>query len=367
MKTEEIILANFEFKYPLQNLAPVDRILFLGIETTGFLSSESAIYLIGCAFFSEGNWIIRQWFAQTPDEEAELINSFLTFANKYTYLIHYNGNTFDLPFIKRKAAEYGLSCRFSEMEGLDIYRRISPYKIFLKLSDCKLKTVERFLGVGRDDTYNGGELIQVYREFLYSHDYNLYHTLLLHNSDDIKGMLEILPVLAYYDLFNSSLKARKVQANYYNDIHGIPRKELVLHLVFASPLPVPVSFMGRGCHFKGDGHEGVLVVPIYEEELKYFYANYKDYYYLPTEDMALHKAISSFVDKEYRQQATASNCYTRKFSCYLPEWKVIAEPFFKREYNSKDLFFELTDDIKKNRQLFSDYASHVLNSMAMQD
>ena len=45
----------------------------------------------------------------------------------------------------------------------------------------------------------------------------------------------------------------------------------------------------------------------------------------------------------------------------------MAEPFFKREYNSKDLFFELTDDIKKNRQLFSDYASHVLNSMAMQD
>ena len=53
MKTEEIILGNFELKYPLQNLAPVDRILFLDIETTGFLSSESAIYLIGCAFFSD--------------------------------------------------------------------------------------------------------------------------------------------------------------------------------------------------------------------------------------------------------------------------------------------------------------------------
>ncbi|RKI90689.1 hypothetical protein D7V94_12960 [Parablautia intestinalis] len=367
MKTEEIILGNFSLKYPLELLTPLDQILFLDIETTGFLTSGSVVYLIGCAFYSEGNWIVRQWFAQTPDEEGELVKAFLSFASKYTYLVHYNGNTFDLPFLMHKAEKYGLPCNFEDMAGLDIYRRIAPYKNFLKLPDCKLKSVEQFLGTKREDTYSGGELIQVYREFTFSHDYNLYRTLLLHNSDDLKGMLEILPVLSYYDLFNSSIKARKVQANYYNDIHGVPRKELVLQLVFASPLPVPISFMGKGCHFKGESYEGILIVPIYEEELKYFYANYKDYYYLPTEDMALHKSISSFVERDYRQQATASNCYTRKLSSYLPQWKVLVEPFFKREYKSKDLFFELTDDIKKNRQLFSDYASHILNTMALQE
>ena len=367
MKTEEIILGNFQLNYPLERLAPLNQILFLDIETTGLLSSGSMIYLIGCVFHSEGNWIIRQWFAQSPEEEAELIKAFLSFAQNYTYLIHYNGNSFDLPFIKHKADQYGLICDFSQTEGLDIYRRIIPYKNFLKLSDCKLKTIERFLGISREDTYSGRELIHVYKEFAISHDYNLYHTLLLHNSDDMKGMLDVLPILSYYDLFNSSLKARKVQANYYNDIHGVPRKELVLQLVFASPLPISISFMGKGCYFKGENHEGTLIIPIYEEELKYFYANFKDYYYLPTEDAALHKSIASFVEKDYRQQAIAANCYTRKFSCYLPQWKVLVEPFFKREYKSKDLFFELTDDIKKNRQLFSDYASHVLNTMASQD
>ena len=230
MKTEEIILGNFNLKYPLERLAPLNQILFLDIETTGFLSSGSSIYLIGCAFYSEGNWIIRQWFAQSPDEEAELIKSFLSFAGNYSYLIHYNGNTFDLPFIKNKAAKYGLPCSFTNMEGLDIYRRIMPYKNFLKLPDCKLKTIELFLGISREDTYNGGELIKVYSDYITSHDYTLYRTLLLHNSDDMKGLLEILPVLHYYDLFNCDIKARKVQANYYNDIHGVPRKELILQL-----------------------------------------------------------------------------------------------------------------------------------------
>lgn len=367
MKTEEILLNNFQLHYPLERLASLHDILFLDIETTGFLASSSSIYLIGCAYYAEGNWKIRQWFAQSAEEECELLSSFFEFADHYSYLIHFNGNTFDLPFLKKKAELYGLRDPLSEKNGLDIYRRIMPYKNFLKLADCRLKTLESFLGLHREDTYNGGELIQVYQDYTVSHDYKLYHALLLHNSDDMKGMLEILPILSYYDLFNCELKASKVQANYYNDMYEIPRKELIIHMVFLSPLPVPISFMGKGCHFKANGYEGTLIIPIYEEELKYFYANYKDYYYLPMEDVALHKSISSFVDKDYRKQATARTCYTRKISLYLPQWKVLVEPFFKREYNSKDLFFELTDDIKKDRQLFSDYASHVLNTIAFQN
>lgn len=366
MKYEEIILNNFTLKYPLERLAPLDRILFLDIETTGLTSATSQLYLIGCAFYKEGNWQIKQWFAQSAEEEPELLKAFFAFAKDFSYLMHYNGNAFDLPYLNQKSAQYGFPYNFGNFEGIDIYRRIAPYKNFLKLPNCKQKTIEYFLGISREDTYSGRELISIYKDYLSSHDYNLYHLLLLHNSEDIKGMLEILPVLSYYDLFNNSIKARKVQANYYNDIHGIPRKELLMKLVFASPLPVMISAMAKGCHFKGEGHEGTLIVPIYEEELKYFYANYKDYYYLPVEDAAMHKSIASYVDKEYREQATASTCYTRKFSSYLPQWDILAEPFFKREYKSNELFFELTDEIKKDRQLFSDYASHVLNVMAVQ-
>ena len=34
MKTEEIILNNFTLNYPLERLAPLDKILFFDIETT---------------------------------------------------------------------------------------------------------------------------------------------------------------------------------------------------------------------------------------------------------------------------------------------------------------------------------------------
>ena len=81
------------------------------------------------------------------------------------------------------------------------------------------------------------------------------------------------------------------------------------------------------------------------------------------EDMAIHKSVASFVDKEHRVPATASTCYTRKFSLYLPQWDYLFSPFFQREYKSPLIFFELTEEFKKNREDFSNYASHILQMM----
>lgn len=77
MKTVEQKLENFTLSYPLERIAPLEKCLFLDIETTGFTAKSSSLYLIGCAYFKEGCWYIRQWFAENPSEEAELLISFL--------------------------------------------------------------------------------------------------------------------------------------------------------------------------------------------------------------------------------------------------------------------------------------------------
>ena len=44
-------------------------------------------------------------------------------------------------------------------------------------------------------------------------------------------------------------------------------------------------------------------------------------------------------------------------------FKNAIKSFFKREYKSSLLFFELTDDFKTNREAFSKYASHILEML----
>lgn len=355
---------HFSLSYPIEKLAPIDQVLFIDIETTGFTARASYLYLIGCAYFESGVWNTIQWMAEDYGQEADILKAFFEFAANYKYLIHFNGNNFDLPFILQKCEQLSLPYNFDNMQGIDLYKRISPYKFFLKLPNCKQKTLEQFLGVNRKDVFSGGELISIYHEYIKTPSEFSEKSLLLHNADDLRGMLEVLPMLSYYDMFNSSVKAKKVQANYYKDYNGNKRKELLITLSLPSTLPKQVSSSANNCYFHGDGDEATLKVPIYEEELKYFYSNYNNYYYLPTEDIALHKSVATFVDKSHRIQASAANCYTRKYSVYLPQWEILFEPFFKRDYKSKELFFELTDEMKRNRAAFTAYANHVLAMIA---
>lgn len=363
MRTLKTPLNGFHLNYPVEKLAPLSEVLFMDIETTGFSADTSSLYLIGCAYFEENCFHIIQWFAANESEEKELLCAFFKFAASKRTLIHFNGNTFDLPYLAKKCKQYQLSYHFDSFEGVDLYRRIFPFRNLLGLSDCKQRTLEEFLGLHREDQCNGGELIEVYKKYTSSPTDVAYHALMQHNADDMRGMLSLLPLLAYNDLFTGSLKVKKAQANYYQDIDGNRRQELLLTCRASAPIPAPISCHHFDCYLKAENTDVSLRIPIYEEEMKYFYSNYQDYYYLPSEDTALHKSVASFVDKAHREKAKASNCYTRKTSSYLPQWEALFTPFFKRSYEEKELFFELTEELKSDRDAFTKYTSHLMQML----
>ena len=351
-------------RYPLDRIAPLNNILFVDIETTGFSAKSSSLYEIGCIYFDDNKPQLIQFFAENASEEKEILSSFFALCADKTTLIHFNGNTFDIPYMKTKAKQYHLDAPFDQMEGIDIYKRIMPYKDILGLENCKQKTVEAFLGIERKDQYHGGQLIEIYKEYCQNPSTEPEELLILHNEDDMKGMLQLLPILTYSDLFMAPFRVVKVQANHFTNEDQSDGDEILMKLRFQAAFPKPISMHKAGCHFSAQDKEGFLKVPLYKGELKYFYANYKDYYYLPEEDVALHKSVASFVDKEHRTQATAATCYTRKYATYLPQWDIFMEPFFKRDYKSKELFFELTEEMKTDRDLFSRYAQYLLGRMA---
>lgn len=370
MKCIEKDLGNLAPKYPIEKFCIPKQTLFLDIETTGLYAKSSSLYLIGCIYLDSKSqkpgWHSIQWFAQNYEDEINVLKAFIQFASCYKYLIHFNGNQFDIPYLQQKMTQYQLSFSFANTEGIDIYRRIIHFKSFLKLPNYKQKTIESFLNTNREDTYSGGELIEIYHDYVLTHDSEKENFLLLHNAEDIKGLLDVVAALSIPDLILEPVKVTKVQANYYNDIHNRQLPELIMSLHLSTPLPTAISYSANGCYFCGNGNDAKLRVPMYEEEMKYFYSNYKDYYYLPKEDTAIHKSVASFVDKEYREQALASNCYTRKVSTYLPQWTTCFTPFFKRNYHDKDLFFELTDEMKTKREDFNKYAHHILEMMCTQ-
>lgn len=345
----------------LSRFENLDDILFIDIETTGFTAASSSLYLIGCAFYDGISFTCKQFFAEKPSEESDILRQFLGFASKYRILIHFNGNNFDIPYIQEKCQKYGLECNISSMIGIDLYRRISPLKNFLKLPNVKQKTLEQYLRIDRKDTYSGKDLINVYHDYVTLFNVDALSKLLTHNSEDLQGMINICPMLGYSDIFTEKLTVTKVNMDRYTDMEGNEKAELVMKLKLPSVLPQEITHADYGYYFKGEGDTGILKAPVFDCELKYFYANYKDYYYLPEEDEALHKSVASFVDKDHREQATAANCYTRVHSLFLQQWEPLFSPFYKIDYHSKNIFLEITKERKQDREFFSAYVSHVLN------
>ena len=368
MITKNYRIPDYKLNYPLQEKVKPEDVLFLDIETTGFSAATSSIYLIGCCFYKNGEWDITQWLCESlpggdSREEEILLKTFLSFLKDYKTLIHFNGNRFDLPFIEKRCEKYGLKISFSDFDGIDIYKRVYPYRYFLHLANCKQKTMEEFMGIQRTDRYSGGELIHVFRSFCNTHDNEAMELLLQHNRDDVYGMLRLLPILSYVDFYHDDFHVNRVEIETDKDVFGKDVKEANIYFSSSVVLPRPVSCHGMDCYFTGKNSKGLIKVPVFEEEMKYFYSDYKNYYYLPGEDMAIHKSVAAYVDPAFREQATAANCYTRKYAEYLPQWDTVFTPFFKREYQSPNLFFELTDKFKNNREAFNTYIHHILNMM----
>ncbi|RKM57985.1 hypothetical protein D6853_00130 [Butyrivibrio sp. X503] len=363
-------------------------ILFIDIETTGLSLRSSDLYLIGLSFYKDGKWQITQFFAEDINQEKEILEAFLDFSKGFTKILHYNGDRFDLPYIKIKLEKYNLPDAFESMDSIDIYKKIGPYKRQLGLMDCKQKTIELYLGINREDKYDGGKLIPIYKNYEQSKNPEALKLLLLHNFEDVKGMFGILPMLQYSTFFamfknlpkvsvrtdddiddekycsdwvsKLPVKAVKVQANQYDDMDGNSRKEIFMKLSMAMALPCALTGNYEGFYLKTNGSEATLRLPLYEDELKYFYSNYKDYFYLPKEDMAIHKSIASFVDKAYREKAKPETCYTKKEGQFLKEWDLVFAPFFKKDYEDKNFYFDLNENMKKSRFAMSLYASHVM-------
>ncbi|MBO5291578.1 MAG: ribonuclease H-like domain-containing protein [Lachnospiraceae bacterium] len=363
MRTLKTPLTGYRLSYPLEKTASLEDMLFLDIETTGFSAASSSLYLIGCIYYEAGEFHLIQWFAADSRDEPELLHAFFKFAAGHHLLIHFNGNTFDLPYLEKKCGQYGLAYSFDTFDGIDLYRRIAPFQDLLNLPDCKQRSLEEAVGLHRDDPFQGGELIRVYQNYVKEPTDIAYHALMQHNADDMRGMLALLPFLAYSDLTRGTLKVKKAQANYYKAADGRLHQELLLKCRLTAPLPLPISCHAQGCYLSAEASEASLRVPIYEGEMKYFYSNYQDYYYLPAEDTALHKSVASFVDKAHREKAHAYNCYTRKTSSYLPQWDILFKPFFKRNYEDKELFFELTEELKSDRNAFSIYTNHIMQML----
>lgn len=302
--------------------------LLYDIETTGLNPKNARLYLIGVLLFHEENMELIQYFAENVCDEAEMLEEFFSLCKEKKTLISFNGEGFDNRFIESMAKTYGKLPLHLKLHQIDLFKLIRKRKKFYELESCSLKSCERFLGINREDRYSGGELISIYLEYLQDKDCEKKQLLLLHNLEDIQNLPALFSFLAYENIFQGNIRFQRVEYVAGNEI-----------LQFSLPFSVPIALNQRPKNFLLELRENTLrlTVPLYQGKLCYFFKDYKDYEFIPSEDRAVHKSLASMYPKEMREKAKAKTAYQKMNTSFLPVFHE-EEKVFKKNYQDKQCF-----------------------------
>jgi hypothetical protein len=364
-----------------------------------------------CNNISDNNTAVfscTQIFADTPDDEAEMLKSFIDVLSEGTVLVTYNGTTFDLPFVKARCAHHGIDCSvLDKCCHIDIYTHVKKLNSLLGLDSLKQKSIETFLGYDREDIYGGGELIKVYRDYIIKFKLSdtdeagkLRGIMLLHNREDVMYLAKICQVLLYNEVINIAnsdvLKlddmrfvtcstydnmtdgydfilngASNLNNNLLSESGVVKGKQEVecldtvisgIEYEFKSAIQFPQVFSkdANGIKLEISHNTVTFKIPVTEGELCHFYSDYRNYFYLPAEDRAIHKSVAAYVDAANREKATKENCYSKRKGYFIPNINETPYPCFKRHYNDKESYIQFDEKLCSEPKFIANYVSSIM-------
>jgi uncharacterized protein len=158
-----------------QDLAIVD------IETLGL--SERPIILLGIAKPTKTCVCTSQFLLRDIQDEPSAIWALFSQLKRNSSLITFNGRSFDIPYIKQRLAYYGLDACLDNphFDVLHFTRRALRHK----LSDCRLETVEKYVGIEREINIPGALVPHFYDTYLRTKNVGPLIAIVEHNKQDL--------------------------------------------------------------------------------------------------------------------------------------------------------------------------------------
>lgn len=180
---------------------------FIDIETTGLNRSYSDIISITALLYHEDCYKIYQIFCEYKIDEPEALKFLKELIHTKKYIITYNGNSFDIPFLVSKSKKYSINIDFNYFQKIDLYSWLRNFKNKIQIDNLKLSTVEEYFNIKREDTIKGQDVITLYEAYRIEPRKEFSYLIMQHNYEDVYN----LPILLnnIFNLYDDVL--------YYND------------------------------------------------------------------------------------------------------------------------------------------------------
>lgn len=304
---------------------------YLHIESSGRYFRNSHLLYAGLAWYEQDELTYKEWFPTKEEEEADILEDLFLVLQNFDEIKTYNGSGFCLPYLKNKAKAYKIPSPLEELKHTDLRYLYAPLKKPLGLLSMRQEDLESFLEIARDNPKD---------------------------SPLLGSSLRNMPFLSAFDKYLAYFQSPKE-----NIEASLADHKLCLSFKNSIPLPKPFSAARDYFYIKADTNRTRILLPLVEGSLKFYFKNYKDYYYLPLEDSAIHKSLGQFVDKSRRKKASPKTCFQKKEGIFYPLFcSDDASPFVcKYDYDDQISYKILSHEDMKNQTYLSAYVSSVLS------
>jgi len=165
--------------------------VFLDTETTGLSGGTGTLaFMVGIGFFnSQSEFQLEQYFLRDPVEEQALLYALSEQLGKFSFIVTYNGKSFDVPLLKTRYVLQGIAHPFDGLQHLDLL----PLSRRLWRNSIESRTLQnlevQILGAFRTREEIPGWLIpQMYYDYLRSTDARPMKGVFYHNAMDILSL-----------------------------------------------------------------------------------------------------------------------------------------------------------------------------------
>lgn len=193
-KFEKYVDLSFDLPINTKNL------MFLDIETDG-LSHKNKIAIIGLLILKPGleKALSIQLFNDDYHSEKIILTELVEQIEEHRvdYYISFNGNAFDFPFINARLAHYKIQSRLNKALNIDLLQIVRKNKHLFPIEKFTLKSIERFLGINREDTISGKDSVILYNAYLETKEPQLMDIICLHNYEDVLNMVPLMKIFDF--------------------------------------------------------------------------------------------------------------------------------------------------------------------------
>lgn len=178
--------------------APRGNMMFLDLETTGLAGGAgTCAFLVGCGWFDNGGFTIRQFFLSSFDAERDVLDAVNSVAERATTVVTFNGKSFDLPLIETRCALHRMDALLAARPHVDM---LHPARRLWRRDEdaggipgavpgCRLGSLEHWLlGHEREADVAGFEIPARYFRYVHTGDAAPLDAVFEHNRRDLLSL-----------------------------------------------------------------------------------------------------------------------------------------------------------------------------------